>query len=256
MPHVPRKRYGQHFLADQSVVRRIVAAVAPEAGEIVVEIGPGRGALTGLLAERAGHLHLIEIDRDLAAALAGRYASDRVTVHVGDALDFDYASLPAPFRLVGNLPYNISTPLLFKLATYADRFRDAHFMLQREVVERMAAAPSTSAYGRLSVMIQYRFAVEKLFDVAPGAFRPVPKVDSSVVRMVPRPVGSLGAADERTLRDVVTAAFTKRRKTLRNALMGIADVEMLDRLQIDPGQRPENLAVGQYVAIANAVAAR
>ncbi len=256
MPHVPRKRYGQHFLADQSVVRRIVAAVAPEAGEIVVEIGPGRGALTGLLAERAGHLHLIEIDRDLAAALARRYASDRVTVHVGDALDFDYASLPAPFRLVGNLPYNISTPLLFKLAAYADRFRDAHFMLQREVVERMAAAPSTSAYGRLSVMIQYRFAIEKLFDVAPGAFRPVPKVDSSVVRMVPRPVGSLGAADERTLRDVVTAAFTKRRKTLRNALMGIADVEMLDRLQIDPGQRPENLAVGQYVAIANAVAAR
>jgi len=256
MPHVPRKRYGQHFLADQSVVRRIVAAVAPEAGEIVVEIGPGRGALTGLLAERAGHLHLIEIDRDLAAALAGRYASDRVTVHVGDALDFDYASLPAPFRLVGNLPYNISTPLLFKLAAYADRFRDAHFMLQREVVERMAAAPSTSAYGRLSVMIQYRFAIEKLFDVAPGAFRPVPKVDSSVVRMVPRPVGSLGAANERTLRDVVTAAFTKRRKTLRNALLGIADVEMLDRLRIDPGQRPENLAVDQYVAIANAVAAR
>lgn len=256
MPHVPRKRYGQHFLADQSVVCRVVAAVAPEAGEIVVEIGPGRGALTGLLAERAGHLHVIEIDRDLAAALAGRYESGRVTVHVGDALDFDYASLPAPFRLVGNLPYNISTPLLFKLATYADRFRDAHFMLQREVVERMAATPSTSAYGRLSVMIQYRFAIEKLFDVAPGAFRPAPKVDSSVVRMVPRPVGSLGAADERTLRDVVTAAFTKRRKTLRNALMGIADVEMLDRLRIDPAQRPENLAVGQYVAIANAVAAR
>lgn len=256
MPHVPRKRYGQHFLVDQSVVRRIVAAVAPEAGELVVEIGPGRGALTGLLAERVGQLHLIEIDRDLAAALTERYAGGRVTVHVGDALEFDYASLPTPFRLVGNLPYNISTPLLFRLASYADRFRDAHFMLQREVVERMAAAPSTSAYGRLSVMIQYRFAIEKLFDVAPGAFRPVPKVESSMVRMVPRPVAELGAADEHTLRDVVTAAFTKRRKTLRNALMGIADVGMLDRLRIDPGQRPENLAVGQYVAIANAVAAQ
>jgi len=254
MPHVPRKRYGQHFLVDPTVVRRIVAAVAPAAGEIVVEIGPGRGALTGPLAERAGQLHLIEIDRDLAAALNGR--DDRVTVHVGDALDFDYASLPVPFRLVGNLPYNISTPLLFRLAAHADRFRDAHFMLQREVVQRMAAMPSTSAYGRLSVMIQYRFAVEKLFDVSPGAFRPAPKVDSSVVRMVPRPAATLGAADEGTLREVVTAAFTKRRKTLRNALMGIADAQTLDRLRIDPGLRPENLAVGQYVAIANAVVAR
>jgi len=256
MRHIPRKRYGQHFLVDSAVVGRIVAAVAPAPDQIVVEIGPGHGALTELLAERAGHLHVIEIDRDLAAVLAERCPDDRVSVHVGDALEFDYESLPPSMRLVGNLPYNISTPLLFRLATYAERIRDAHFMLQREVVERMAAAPSTPAYGRLSVMIQYRFVVERLFGVPPGAFQPAPKVDSAVVRLVPKPAAALTATSERTLREVVTAAFTKRRKTLRNALEGIADVEALSELRIDPGLRPENLAVSEYVAIANFVAAR
>jgi 16S rRNA (adenine1518-N6/adenine1519-N6)-dimethyltransferase len=159
-------------------------------------------------------------------------------------------------RLVGNLPYNISTPLLFRLAGYAGRIRDAHFMLQREVVERMAAAPSTPAYSRLSVMIQYRFDVEKLFGVPPRAFRPAPKVESMVVRMAPRPARELTATSERMLRDVVTAAFTKRRKTLRNALAGIAEGDTLSRLRIDPGLRPENLAVSDYIAIANHVAAR
>jgi 16S rRNA (adenine1518-N6/adenine1519-N6)-dimethyltransferase len=256
MRHVPRKRFGQHFLVDSSTVARIIAAAAPGADQVLVEIGPGQGALTAPLAEHAGHLHLIEIDRDLAATLTERFTSGRVTVHVADALDFDYGSLPAPLRLVGNLPYNISTPLLFKLAEHADRIRDAHFMLQREVVARMAAAASTPEYGRLSVMIQYRFTVEKLFDVSPGAFRPAPKVDSAVVRMVPRPPSALAATSERVLREVVTAAFTKRRKTLRNALAGIADVDVLSRLRIDPGLRPENLAISDYVAIANVVAAR
>jgi len=256
MRHVPRKRYGQHFLVDPTIVGRIIAAVAPAPDQIVVEIGPGHGALTGPLAERAGHLHLIEIDRDLAAALAERYSAERVTVHVGDALEFDYGSLPSPLRLVGNLPYNISTPLLFRLAGYADRICDAHFMLQREVVERMAAAPSTPAYGRLSVMIRYRFAIEKLFGVPPGAFRPAPKVESMVVRMVPKPARELFATSEAVLRDVVTAAFTKRRKTLRNALAGIVEVDALSGLRIDPGLRPENLSVSDYVAIANFVAAR
>ncbi len=256
MRHVPRKRYGQHFLVDPAIVARIIAAIAPAPGEILVEIGPGHGALTGPLAARSARLHLIEIDRDLAAALAERCDADRVSVHVGDALEFDYDSLPSPFRLVGNLPYNISTPLLFRLAAYADRIRDAHFMLQREVVERMVAGPSTPAYGRLSVMIQYRFAIEKVFGVPPGAFRPAPKVDSAVVRMVPRPASALTAVKERVLRDVVTAAFTKRRKTLRNALAGIADAGALSGLGIDPGVRPENLAVSDYVAIANLVAVR
>jgi 16S rRNA (adenine1518-N6/adenine1519-N6)-dimethyltransferase len=255
MRHVPRKRFGQHFLVDSTVVARIIAAVAPGPNEVLVEIGPGQGALTAPLAERAGHLHLIEIDRDLAATLAERFDPERVTVHVADALDFDYGSLPAPLRLVGNLPYNVSTPLLFRLAAYASRMRDAHFMLQREVVARMAAAASTPEYGRLSVMIQYRFEIEALFDVPPGAFRPAPKVISSVVRMVPRPSSKLGATSERVLREVVTAAFTKRRKTLRNALAGVADLKVLSRLRIDPGLRPENLAISDYVAIANAVAA-
>jgi len=256
MRHVPRKRYGQHFLVDQSIVDRIIAAVAPALDQVLVEIGPGHGALTRPLAEHAGHLHLIEIDRDLAAALPERFRADRVTVHVGDALEFDYARLPAPMRLVGNLPYNISTPLLFRLAAYADRIRDAHFMLQREVVERMGAAPSTPAYGRLSVMIQYRFGIDKLFGVPPGAFRPAPKVESMVVRMVPKAARELTATSERVLRDVVTAAFTKRRKTLRNALAGVAEGDTLSELHIDPGLRPENLAVGDYVAIANFVAAQ
>ena len=236
-------------------MRRIVAAVAPGPGDLVLEIGPGRGALTDVLAAAADHLHLVEIDRDLAAALAERHAADRVTVHVGDALEFDYASLPAPLRLVGNLPYNISTPLLFRLATFADRIRDAHFMLQREVVARMAAPPSTADYGRLSVMLQYRFDIARLFDVHPGAFRPVPKVDSAVVRLVPRPARALGATSEDALRDVVTAAFTKRRKTLRNALASVADPGTLAALGIDPGLRPENLTVDDYVRIANAAAA-
>lgn len=256
MRHVPRKRFGQHFLVDPGVVRRIVAAVAPAPDEVVIEIGPGHGALTGLLAERAGHLHVIEIDRDLAAALAERCAADKVSVHVGDALEFDFDAISPPLRLVGNLPYNISTPLLFRLAGYADRIRDAHFMLQREVVERMAGAPSTPEYGRLSVMIQYRFEVEKLFGVPPGAFRPAPKVESAVVRLVPRPALALTATSERVLRNVVTAAFTKRRKTLRNALAEIVDVDTLSGLRIDPRLRPENLAVSDYVAIANVVADR
>jgi 16S rRNA (adenine1518-N6/adenine1519-N6)-dimethyltransferase len=253
--HVPRKRYGQHFLVDSGIVNRIIAAVAPASDHVVVEIGPGQGALTGLLAARSAHLHLIEIDRDLAAALTDRYGGSHVSVHVGDALEFDYGSLPPRLRLVGNLPYNISTPILFRLATFAERIDDAHFMLQREVVERMAAAPSTPQYGRLSVMIQYRFAIDKLFGVPPGAFRPAPKVDSAMVRMVPKPAQELNAASERVLREVVTAAFTKRRKTLRNALAGIAGADALSALGIDPGLRPENLAVDDYVAIANFVAA-
>jgi 16S rRNA (adenine1518-N6/adenine1519-N6)-dimethyltransferase len=252
----PRKRFGQHFLTDRSVIDRIVSAVAPQPEDIVVEIGPGQGALTGPLAERLRHLHVIEIDRDLARALAARFSPERVTVHVGDALDFDFARLPSPLRLVGNLPYNISTPLLFRLIPFAARIRDAHFMLQLEVVERMVARPSTAEYGRLSVMLQYRFAMERIARVRPGAFHPAPMVESAVVRMVPLPEHALGARDVAVLSRVVTAAFTKRRKTLRNALAGITDAGELAALGIDPQLRPENLAVADYVGIANAVAAR
>jgi 16S rRNA (adenine1518-N6/adenine1519-N6)-dimethyltransferase len=240
--HRPRKRFGQHFLHDPGVVRRIVAAIAPAADDFIVEIGPGEGVLTRPLAARAGRLEAVEIDRDLAAALAAQ----GIKVHVADALDFDFGRLAPGARIVGNLPYNISTPLLFHLARYAERLRDLHFMLQREVVERMVAQPSTPAYGRLSVMLQARFRMQKLFRVAAGAFRPPPRVESAVVRLVPL-AEPLDRGVER-FADVVRRAFSARRKTLRNAL-GLAP-EDFAALGIDPRLRPENLSPQDYARIA------
>ena len=240
-PHRPRKRFGQHFLHDPRVLARIVDAVAPAPGECLVEIGPGEGALTAPLLERAGKMEAIEVDRDLAADLAARFPPFRLTVHCADALEFDFARFPDRLRLVGNLPYNISTPLLFHLAQFASRVRDMHFMLQREVVERMVAAPSTAGYGRLSVALQARFAMEKLFTVARGAFRPPPKVESAVVRLAPlaRPLH----VDDELLRK----AFSARRKQLRNALPGID----FARAGIDPQLRPENLSPQDYARISS-----
>jgi 16S rRNA (adenine1518-N6/adenine1519-N6)-dimethyltransferase len=223
------------------VLGRIVAAIDPAPDDCVVEIGPGEGALSLPLLERVRHLHVIEVDRDLAAALR---ENPRLTVHQADALEFDFAAFPPGMRLVGNLPYNISTPLLFHLARHAARVRDMHFMLQLEVVERMVAAPSTPAYGRLSVALQARFRMEKLFAVAKGAFRPPPKVESAVVRLVPRDAPL--EIDEALLR----RAFSARRKTLRNALRGID----LAALGIDAGLRPENLSPGDYARISAACA--
>jgi len=240
--HRPRKRFGQHFLHDPAIVRRIVEAIAPAADDFIVEIGPGEGVLTRPLAARAARLAAIEIDRDLAAALA----AEGIEVHVADALDFDFGTLPPGARIVGNLPYNISTPLLFHLARFAPRLRDLHFMLQREVVERMVARPSTPAYGRLSVMLQVRFGMQKLFRVAAGAFRPPPQVESAVVRLVPL-AEPLESGTER-FADIVRRAFSARRKTLRNAL-GLAPGEF-EALGIDPRLRPENLSPADYVRIA------
>ncbi len=229
--HRPRKRFGQHFLHDPRVLARIVDAIDARPDDAIVEIGPGEGALTRPLLERVKSLQAIEIDRDLAAALP-----PGVTVHRADALEFDYGIFPARIRVVGNLPYNISTPLLFRLARYADRVRDMHFMLQLEVVERMVAAPSTPAYGRLSVALQARFGMRKLFNVPSGAFRPPPKVESAFVKLEPlaRPL----PMDE----DLLRKAFSARRKTLRNALPGID----FAALGIDPGLRPENLSPEDY----------
>lgn len=241
--HPPRKRFGQHFLHDRGVLSRIVAAVAPAAGDCIVEIGPGEGALTRALLERVARLEAIEIDRDLAAGLEKEFPPERLRVHRGDALTFDFSSFPRGVRLVGNLPYNISTPLLFQVARYAERVRDMHFMLQSEVVDRMVAAPSTPDYGRLSVALQTRFTMERLFRVGPGAFRPAPKVDSAVVRLVPH--AARLAFDERFLDEVLRRAFSARRKTLRNALPGI-DVAALG---IDPGLRPEDLSPADYLRI-------
>ena len=242
--HRPRKRFGQHFLRDPGVLAKLVAAIAPGAADSMVEIGPGEGALTRLLLAKLDHLSAIEIDRDLAARLAEEFPPERLTLHCADALEFDFAALPAGTRVVGNLPYNISTPLLFCLAERASRLRDAHFMLQREVAGRMAAKPSTPEYGRLSVMLQARFAIQQLFRVPAGAFRPPPKVESALVRMVPLAVPP--ACDPARFADVVRRAFSARRKTLRNALPGVD----FAALGIDAQLRPENLAAADYARIA------
>lgn len=231
-------------------------ALALERGDHVVEIGPGLGALTEPLVESLQRLDVIEIDRDLAARLIERYSAERVTVHVGDALEFDFGALGSDLRVVGNLPYNISSPLLFHLAAFAPRLRDGHFMLQKEVVDRMAAAPNSKVYGRLSVMLQYRFEIEKLFNVPAGAFRPAPKVDSAFVCMRPYRTLPAAAVDENVFAALVGKAFTQRRKTLRNAVAEFVSAEELRALGIDPQLRPENLAVEAFVRVANAVSAR
>jgi 16S rRNA (adenine1518-N6/adenine1519-N6)-dimethyltransferase len=254
--HTPRRRFGQNFLADAHYVARIVAAIDPRPGDNLVEIGPGLAALTRPLIERAGHLTAVEIDRDLAARLAAEYPADRLTLHVGDALEFDFAKLGTSLRVVGNLPYNISSPLLFHLAAHDARLRDLHVMLQREVVARMTAAPATPDYGRLTVMLQAKFRTTRLFVVPPGAFSPPPKVDSAVVRLVPLGADKPAIVDEVLFARLVAAAFGQRRKTLRNALAGIADAATLAQAGIDPGARGETLAVDDYVRLANRLAHR
>ncbi|MCL1825499.1 MAG: 16S rRNA (adenine(1518)-N(6)/adenine(1519)-N(6))-dimethyltransferase RsmA [Betaproteobacteria bacterium] len=254
--HVARRRFGQNFLTASGIVGRIVEAIAPRQGENMVEIGPGLGALTQPLIERLGHLHVIEIDRDLIARLRERFTPECLTIHEGDALEFDFGALCAEetssLRVVGNLPYNISTPLLFHLAGFAPRLRDGHFMLQKEVVMRMVATPGTAEYGRLSVMLQYRFHMKRLFDVPPGAFRPAPKVTSSIVCMTPLPAGTYKAHDETRFACIVAAAFAQRRKTLKNALRDFFDGSALETLGFDPNLRGERLSVADFVAIANA----
>jgi 16S rRNA (adenine1518-N6/adenine1519-N6)-dimethyltransferase len=252
--HRPRRRFGQNFLVDRAYVDRIVQAIDPRADDHAVEIGPGLGALTGPLLERVSALHVVEIDRDIVTRLGSQFAPERLIVHQGDALRFDFATLGPELRLIGNLPYNISSPMLFHAARFAPMIRDCHFMLQREVVERMVAVPGGKTHGRLSVMLQYRFRVEKLFDVPAGAFRPVPRVDSAFVRLMPHAVLPAPAKDERVFATLVTKAFGQRRKTLRNALADFVSAAELAALGIDPGLRPEALSVEDFVRVANAVA--
>ncbi|MBL8383107.1 MAG: 16S rRNA (adenine(1518)-N(6)/adenine(1519)-N(6))-dimethyltransferase RsmA [Burkholderiales bacterium] len=253
--HTPRKRFGQHFLADPDIVAAIVRAIDPRPGDAMVEIGPGLGALTAPLLARLDCLHAVEIDRDVIAALARRHPPPRLTIHAGDALAFDFGALAArcgaPLRVVGNLPYNISTPLLFHLASFAERIVDCHFMLQKEVVLRMVAAPGGRDYGRLSVMLQYRFAMELLLEVPPDAFDPPPKVDSAVVRMLPRPARERTARDEAALGRLVTQAFGQRRKVLRNTLKGCATPAQMEAAGIAPTARAEEVGLDRYVALAN-----
>lgn len=251
MAHTARKRFGQHFLHDEGVIEGIVRAIVPGRDDNMVEIGPGMSALTGPLLERLDHLTVIEIDRDLAARLQSLYSPDHLSVLQGDALDVDFRTLGARLRVVGNLPYNISSPLLFHLADYADHILDQHFMLQREVVDRMTAQPSTADYGRLSVMLQARYRMYKLFDVDPEAFDPPPRVMSSVVRMVPLPADRLKPASQTAFADVVARAFGQRRKMLRRVLSDWAPSIDWDRAGVPPTARAEELSVAQFIALSD-----
>ena len=279
--HVARKRFGQNFLVDRGVINAIVDCIGPRAGERIVEIGPGLGALTEPLAEALGTpLHVVELDRDLIGRLHTKFG-DRLVVHAGDALAFDFGSLaepvqgtelaPAPasappkpsppkpsppkpsppsLRIVGNLPYNISSPLLFHLMRFADRVIDQHFMLQDEVVERMIAEPGTKAYSRLTVMLQFRYAMDKLLDVPPDAFDPPPKVNSAIVRMLPHPASEIPDVDPKRFAELVTAAFSQRRKMLRNTLGAYRDRIDFDAIGFDLSRRAEDVPVNEYVGIA------
>jgi 16S rRNA (adenine1518-N6/adenine1519-N6)-dimethyltransferase len=249
-----KKHLGQNFLHERGVVDRIVLAVDPRPGDRIVEIGPGQGALTLPLLDRHGALTAIEFDRDLLQPLAAAaQAHGALTLIAADVLTVDFTALAAgtPLRLVGNLPYNLSSPILFHALDHAAAVRDMHFMLQKEVVERMAAGPGSKVYGRLSVMLQAYCAVTPLFTVGPGAFRPAPKVDSAVVRLVPRARADVGIDDQRRFADIVRAAFGQRRKTLRNALHGVLDSDAMLAAGVRPDARAEQLQVADFIRLAN-----
>ena len=261
--HFARKRFGQNFLVDMGVIDSIVDLIRPQRGERMVEIGPGLGALTGPLIERLATpeapLHAVELDRDLIGRLQKKFGA-LLELHAGDALAFDFGALAGSgdepvLRIVGNLPYNISSPLLFHLTAFAPRVIDQHFMLQNEVVERMVAEPGSKAFSRLSVMLQYRYVIDKLLDVPPESFQPPPKVDSAIVRMIPYAPHELAAVDTHVLGEVVTAAFSQRRKMLRNTLAAFRNTVDFDALAFDLQRRAEDVPVDEYVRLAQAIAA-
>ena len=256
MTHRARRRFGQNFLQSESVIGRIVDSIAPAASDRIVEIGPGLGALTGPLLERLDRLDVVELDRDLVAALPARLNHpNNLVIHQADALKFDFATLAGnePLRVVGNLPYNISTPLLFHLLEQSDMIKDMHFMLQSEVVDRIAAIPGSKAWGRLGVMTRVRADSDRLFRVPPGAFNPAPKVESALVRIVPRALSQQQVARLPALDTVVRKAFSQRRKTLRNTLKGLLESADLERQGVDPGRRAETLTMAEFDAMAQLV---
>lgn len=253
--HKARKRFGQNFLIDHGVIRDIVRAVHPQKSDVIVEIGPGKGAITQLLADSCDNISVIELDRDLVPWLKVKFEKHpNFQLFQADALQFDFAQLiqsEQSLRIVGNLPYNISTPLIFHLLTYSTQVHDMHFMLQKEVVKRMAAQAGDSAYGRLGIMVQYYCAVENLFEVPPTAFDPAPKVDSAIVRLVPHKQLPHPATNFKTLEKLVNVAFQQRRKTLRNALKQLLDPSIIEQLPIDTSARAEEISLAEYVATSN-----
>lgn len=253
--HTPRKRFGQHFLTDENVIKQIVYAINPKPCQNLVEIGPGLGALTTHILPLCKKLNVVELDRDVIAPLKETCQPlGELTVYQQDVLQFDFNQLikeAEPLRIIGNLPYNISTPLIFHLLNYHADIQDMHFMLQKEVVDRLVATPGKKDYGRLSIMLQYYCNAINLFEVPPGAFSPPPKVNSAVVRLIPHTTPPFKANNKKWLDDIVRAAFSQRRKTLRNCLKHIASSEELISLDIDPNARPETLSVEEFVRISN-----
>ncbi len=249
MRHIPRKRFGQNFLIDQGVIFEIINQIHPAREDRLIEIGPGLGALTRPLLARLNELHVIEIDRDIVARLAHDYADSKLVIHHTDALKFDFGQAGEKLRIVGNLPYNISTPLLFHLAAFSNHIQDMHFMLQQEVVNRMVAQPSTSEYGRLSLMLQYRYEMAQLLQVKAECFQPVPKVQSAVVSLRPRAQRLIPLQQEHLFAEIISAAFSQRRKTIKNTMGCYLDNHDFDHLQIDPGLRAENLSLEQFATI-------
>ncbi|MBN9227101.1 MULTISPECIES: 16S rRNA (adenine(1518)-N(6)/adenine(1519)-N(6))-dimethyltransferase RsmA [Legionella] len=251
MRHSPRKRFGQNFLQNRHIIDDIVRAINPQAEDNMLEIGPGLGALTEPLLRRLNHLTAVEIDTDLQKYLAElAIAQGKLRLVAADALTLDYSQFGSQLRVVGNLPYNISTPLLIHLLRFTSSIEDMHFMLQKEVVERIAAEPGSKAYGRLTVMLQYHCAVDYLFDVPPEAFDPRPKVDSAVVRLIPHRVSPFEEVSKAQLERLVASAFAMRRKTLNNNLKGIITAEQLSTLGIDGSKRPEQISISEYVQLA------
>jgi 16S rRNA (adenine1518-N6/adenine1519-N6)-dimethyltransferase len=256
MKHVAKKRFGQNFLTDQGAIASIIDAINPNSNQIIVEIGPGLGALTKPLLSRIDKLNVVEIDRDIVSWMQTEYckpnyANNEINVHNVDVLKFDFSTLGKNIRVTGNLPYNISTPILFHLLNNLSCIVDMHFMLQKEVVERMVARPSSPAYGRLSVMLQYYLQMEYLFTVPPEAFNPAPKVDSAFVRCTPHISLPFVAKNTSLFAKIVLQAFSQRRKTLRNTLKGLLEDDDFKKLDLDSQLRAENLSVAQFVAIAN-----
>lgn len=248
MRHVPRKRFGQHFLIDPTIIHKIVALIRPVDSDCMVEIGPGLGALTQPLLEKLPTLQVIEIDRDIVSYLS-KYYAEKLIIHAADVLKFDFAVLGNDLRIVGNLPYNISTPLLFHLAKFCHLITDMYFMLQLEVVERMVAQPATADYGRLSVMLQNRFIMEQLLVIPAEAFDPPPRVQSAIVYMRPRAAPIVPPEQEQLFNELVLAAFSQRRKMLRNTLRQYLTAADFDQLRIDPELRAENLSLEQYAVM-------
>ncbi|MBC7489424.1 MAG: 16S rRNA (adenine(1518)-N(6)/adenine(1519)-N(6))-dimethyltransferase RsmA [Glaciimonas sp.] len=253
MKHIPRKRFGQNFLTDKLVLSDIISTIAPQADDNMVEIGPGLAAMTTLLLKSLKHLHVVEIDRDLVSRLEKTFDPAHLHVHSADALKFDFSSISrlgeGKLRVVGNLPYNISSPLLFHLTEIAPLMQDQHFMLQKEVVQRMVAEPGNKTFGRLSVMLQWRYKMQLMFIVPPTAFDPPPRVDSAIVRMIP--IAEPLVCDQKRLENVVLKAFTQRRKVIRNGLAGMFTENDLIDAGVDPQARPETISIERFVGLAN-----